>query len=108
MDNTIMTRWGKEIDPEHVLTEYPRPGMKRDGYKILNGFWDYAITASAEFPKAYDGRILVPFSPESALSGVNRVLMPDMFLHYKREFSLTRIEKGKTSASPFRSGGPVL
>ncbi len=88
MSNTIMTRWGKNIDPEHVLEEYPRPGMKRDGYEILNGFWDYAITASAEFPQEYDGRILVPFSPESVLSGVNRVLMPDMFLHYKREFSL--------------------
>lgn len=46
MTNTLMTKWGKEIDPEHVLEEYPRPGMKRDGYKILNGFWDYAITGS--------------------------------------------------------------
>ncbi len=95
MDHSIMTRWGREIDPEHVLEEYPRPGMKRDGYEILNGYWDYAITASSEFPKEYDGRILVPFSPESMLSGVNRVLMPDMFLHYKREFSLNREESGK-------------
>ena len=95
MSNTILTKWGKEIDPEHVLEEYPRPGMKRDRYEILNGYWDYAITDSVEFPKAYDGRILVPFSPESVLSGVNRVLMPDMFLHYKREFSLTGTESGK-------------
>ncbi len=95
MTNKMMTRWGKEIDPEHVLEEYPRPGMKRDGYVILNGFWNYAITSSAEFPKEYDGRILVPFSPESVLSGVNRVVMPDMFLHYKREFSLSRTESGK-------------
>ncbi len=95
MGNAFLTRWGKEIDPDHVLEEYPRPGMKRDGYEILNGFWDYAITDSVEFPKEYDGRILVPFSPESMLSGVNRVLMPDMFLHYKREFSLSRTERGK-------------
>ncbi len=95
MNNTIMTKWSIEIDPEHVLTEYPRPGMKREGYEILNGFWDYAITESAEFPGTYDGRILVPFSPESVLSGVNRVLMPDMFLHYKRTFSLSKAESGQ-------------
>ncbi len=91
----MMTRWGKKIDPENVLKEYPRPGMKRDGYEILNGFWDYAITGSAELPQAYEGRILVPFSPESLLSGVNRVVMPDMFLHYKREFTLKGAESGK-------------
>ncbi len=95
MGKTMITKWGKEIDPEHILEEYPRPGMKRDGYEILNGYWDYAITESAEFPEEYEGRILVPFSPESVLSGVNRILMPEMFLHYKRELSLNRIESGK-------------
>ena len=81
-----MTRWGRTIDPEHVLEEYPRPGMKRDSYICLNGFWEYAIADSAEFPEVYEGRILVPFSPEASLSGVNKVLLPDQFLHYKRTF----------------------
>ena len=78
-----------------MLEEYPRPGMRRESYVCLNGFWDYAITGSKEFPEEYDGRILVPFSPEAELSGVNRILMPDMFLHYRRQFSVGRMEPGK-------------
>ena len=39
MGNTLLTRWGKTIDPEHVLEDYPRPGMRRDSFICLNGFW---------------------------------------------------------------------
>ncbi len=95
MGNSVLTKWGKEIDPEHVLEEYPRPGMRRDSYVCLNGFWDYAITGTSVFPREYEGRILVPFSPEADLSGVNRILMPDMFLHYRRQFSVERMDPGK-------------
>ena len=94
MGDFLMTRWGKTIDPEHVLEEYPRPGMKRDSYICLNGTWDYAMTESEAFPEKYEGRILVPFSPEAPLSGVNRMLLPGQFLHYRREFSLQRPESG--------------
>ena len=64
----MMTKWGKAIDPEHVLEEYPRPGMRRDSFICLNGYWDYAITESQQLPEQYEGRILVPFSPEALLS----------------------------------------
>lgn len=40
---TLYTRWGKELDPEHVLSEYPRPMMRRKSYVNLNGYWDYRI-----------------------------------------------------------------
>ena len=95
MGNTMLTRWGKAIDPSHVLEEYPRPGMKRNQYVNLNGYWDYAITKTANFPETYDGRILVPFSPEALLSGVNMVIMPDSFLHYRRQFSTGKLERGQ-------------
>ena len=95
MGNRVLTKWGKAIDPEHVLEEYPRPGMKRDSYVCLNGFWDYAITGSSAFPQNYEGKILVPFSPEADLSGVNRTLMPDMFLHYRRQFTVEGMDPGK-------------
>lgn len=85
-NTAFLTRWGRNIDPEHVLAEYPRPGMRRNSYVSLNGFWNYAITDSADLPEQYDGRILVPFSPEAPLSGVNRILQPDQFLHYERTF----------------------
>lgn len=66
------------------LTEYPRPCMERQSYINLNGFWDYAITKDSTFPKHYDGTILVPFSPETDLSTVNRQLQPDEYLWYHR------------------------
>ncbi len=85
----LLTRWGRDLDPERVLAEYPRPQLVRDSYLNLNGWWDYAITpASAAPPAAYDGRILVPFSPEAPLSGVGRQLQPDERLTYHRELVL--------------------
>ncbi len=79
----LYTRWGKELDSSRVLQEYPRPLLKRDSYVNLNGYWDYAITKTFRRPVEYDGKILVPFSPESALSGVGRQLWPDEYLWYR-------------------------
>lgn len=80
----LYTRWGKQIDPEHVLPEYPRPLLARQSYINLNGWWDYAFTDTFQRPAEYDGKILVPFSPEAALSGVNRQLQPEEYLWYHR------------------------
>ena len=80
----LTTVWGENLDPEHILDEYPRPQLKRDNYTILNGYWNYAITKSPALPGSYDGKILVPFSPESILSGVERQLKPDEYLWYER------------------------
>ena len=68
----MLTRWGETLDKTAVLQEYPRPQLVRERYYNLNGLWDYAITASDACPGAWDGEILVPFSPEAPLSGVNR------------------------------------
>lgn len=84
MGRRLMTRWGEDLDPDHVLEEYPRPQMVRDSWMSLNGYWDYAFTRDETVPKAWDGRILVPFSPEALLSGVERQLQPDEYLHYQR------------------------
>ena len=83
----MLTTWGEKIDKNNVLTEYPRPQMRRDSYINLNGLWDYAFTPSGEKqPDKWNGKILVPFSPECELSGVNRALKPDEYLWYRREF----------------------
>ena len=70
------------------LNDYPRPQFYRDSYKSLNGFWDYKITKSPKIPEDFDGKILVPYSPETSLSGVNHILQPDEYLFYRLKFSL--------------------
>ena len=82
----LYTRWGRELDPQNVLPEYPRPLLRRSSYTNLNGYWDYAFTREFKIPEKYDGQILVPFSPEAVLSGVSRQLMPDEYLWYRRIF----------------------
>ena len=84
----LITTWGESLNTENVLAEYPRPTLVRESYLNLNGWWDYAITADSNWPRAYDGRILVPFSPEAVLSGVSRILQPDQFLFYHRDFEI--------------------
>lgn len=79
----LTTIWGEALDVQHPLPEYPRPQMQRDSFISLNGYWDYAITGTMTFPSSYDGKILVPFSPECQLSGVQRQLQPEEFLWYR-------------------------
>ncbi|NLC30365.1 MAG: hypothetical protein GX773_07885, partial [Chloroflexi bacterium] len=70
--------------------EYPRPQMARDHWQNLNGWWDYSFQhEDLPKPSKFDGKILVPFAPESALSGVERVLQPDEKLWYRREFDVS-------------------
>lgn len=84
----MLTPWGQALGKTAVLPEYPRPQMARDSYFNLNGLWHYAMTASEAMPENWDGDILVPFSPECELSGVNRTLAPGEYLWYSRHFTL--------------------
>ncbi len=62
---------------------YPRPQMKRDSFLCLNGEWDFAVNE-----RVYTHKILVPFAPESILSGVETTFSDHDTLWYKTEFSL--------------------
>ena len=70
------------VKSEQPLSEYPRPQLVRDSYICLNGNWEFAISKESQIPTAFDGVILVPYSPEVEKSGVNRVVMPDDYLFY--------------------------
>lgn len=73
------------------LSEYPRPQLKRDSYLSLNGYWDYQIITAQNKLKR-EGKILVPFSPESKLSEVNEILLPNETLIYKRSIDISSFE----------------
>lgn len=84
----MLTEFGKNIHKESPLAEYPRPQFVRNSYINLNGVWKCAFTDSHDLPKRFSTDILVPFSPETPLSGVGRVLKPSEYLHYEKSFTL--------------------
>ena len=91
----IMTEWAGQVDPANPLPEYPRPQLVRADWHNLNGLWDYAVTAKDARPEAFEGKILVPYPIESALSGVGRTVTGEETLWYSREFRVPRQWKGK-------------
>ena len=92
----LLTPWGESLDKNNVLQEYPRPQFVRDSYLNLNGEWEYALEVGKTKPN-YVGKIIVPFSIESPLSGVNgKSLQPGKTLWYRRYVDLTKIKnKGR-------------
>jgi len=87
----LMTRWSKQVSPDNVHVEYPRPQMVRKNWLNLNGLWEYAIQPKDEpQPKNFDSQILVPFPAESALSGVMKPVGEENRLWYRRTFEIPR------------------
>ncbi len=87
--NPIKTRWSLDVNPDNPLPEYPRPMMVRDEWKSLNGLWDYTITpVDQAVADDWDGKILVPYPVESALSGVKRRVGKDSLLWYYSRFTI--------------------
>ncbi len=83
----LMTRWAKDVSASNPLPEYPRPQMARKDWTNLNGLWDYAIVAKEDAqPKDWQGKILVPYPVESALSGVMKPVDAKQKLWYHRTF----------------------
>jgi len=85
----LMTRWAADVSPAGVHPEYPRPQMVREQWLNLNGLWECAVRPQNEGPpQAFDGRILVPFPIESALSGVMQRVDETQRVWYRRTFTL--------------------
>ena len=83
------------------LDEYPRPQMVRAQWQNLNGLWQYAVTESPEQPAVWQGGIRVPFAPESALSGVEKPVLPGQTLWYFRTFSINGYDAAKRTLLHF-------
>ena len=95
VEGNIMSPWAEKVDPSSVHAEYPRPQMVRGQWMNLNGLWDYAIAPCGAETFEPQGRILVPFAVESALSGVGRRVGSGNELWYERTFIVPSSWKGK-------------
>ena len=93
----MYTQEGRAI-PEIPWNVYPRPQMVRKDWLCLNGKWDLEIQKAGTSPgKVCKEQILVPFCPESLLSGIKAPPEPGDLLLYRREFSLPGGWQGKRS-----------
>ncbi len=89
IEGKIMSKWSKTITPENVWQEYPRPQFERTQWKNLNGLWDFTVSKVNQIqPKQYKGKILVPFSFESPLSGLGKSINPKDKMWYRKSFKL--------------------
>ena len=96
---TLPTSWGEALESAAPLPEHPRPQLVRSGWQSLNGRWECAFTPFAasdpldvadplDAPAVFDNVIVVPFSPETTLSGVGRATAHDETLWYRRRFTV--------------------
>ncbi len=67
---------------------HPKPQMKRESFVCLNGKWSFKVEKRGKVE--YDGEIVVPFPPESSLSGVERITQKGDLLIYERKFDAHR------------------
>lgn len=81
--------------------EHPKPQFCREAWINLNGRWDFAFDPQLEGirqkwqenPRAFDRKILVPFCPESKLSGIQYTdFIPAVWYH--RTFTVPRAWEG--------------
>lgn len=103
-ESDLITEWGANVTAANAWTEYPRPQMQRDNWTNLNGNWDYAVTSikDSETPTEWTGKILVPYSLESKLGGVSRLLDATEALWYHRTFD-AKNAAGKRSLLNFEA-----
>ena len=102
--NHIKTRWADKIDIEKPLAEYPRPQFVRNDWQCLNGKFDFTVTSKTEeIPRNFDSEIIVPFAPETYLSGIERTVEPDEYIWYRKKFILDDCFEGKRTLLHFEA-----
>jgi hypothetical protein len=99
----LPTKWTQQAMAAEVpLAEYPRPQLQREDWLCLNGKWDYLggkgapDALSPQKPATFEGitgKILVPYCPESVLSGVQKKQEINMW--YRRMVDIPSGWQGK-------------
>ena len=90
----LTTPYELKMDKAYPHAYHPTPQLKRPGYLCLNGEWDFLISKSENAGELTE-KILVPFPPESKLSGIEKAVLPEDLMHYRRVFTLPEDFAGK-------------
>jgi Glycosyl hydrolases family 2, TIM barrel domain/Glycosyl hydrolases family 2/Glycosyl hydrolases family 2, sugar binding domain len=105
----LMTRWAAAVRPESARPEYPRPQMVRKEWRSLNGPWEVALGTESTTADGGPWRpILVPFTYESALSGIGDGKRVRERLTYRRSFSLPEAWTRRIARTSSGRGDRVL
>lgn len=86
----LRTKWADKVTPGNAHREYPRPQLKRDDWRNLNGDWQFQSAEKGERPpvgKRLKEKILVPYPVESQLSGLER---HEDRMWYRRTFTVPK------------------
>ena len=78
----LMTYEGENLSGQ-PWDVYPRPQKRRDSFLNLNGEWEFSVPRTR-----FEGKICVPFCPESSLSGVKEHFPESSQLSYRKRFTL--------------------
>ena len=89
----LYTPQGEQISSA-PLQSYPRPQMRRESYVNLNGWWAFTVSSQTQLPACYDREILVPYCPESLLSGIHTHFPEGSSLFYRRLLPIKKPENG--------------
>lgn len=89
-----------ELSIMNVRSEHPTPSFMRENWLNLNGEWEFyndLSTSGTERKvfneKAFDQKIIVPFCPESTLSGIHFTdFMPSVWYAKEVEISKQRLQ----------------
>ena len=111
-ERAAMANTGRQTDPftgalvesgSVPRAEHPRPDLRRDNWMTLNGEWQFENDTAADgedrgliYGKDLQSKIMVPFCPESKLSGIglgNALKLKDVW--YRRTFEVPPAMKGR-------------
>ncbi len=82
----LKTPFEKDEEP---WQEYPRPLMKRESFVCLNGVWDLSIIRGKKV--VVKDKIILPYPPESQLSGFLFERKRKDILLYEKKFNLKKL-----------------
>lgn len=90
---SLCSEFGENVDSATPLSGHPNPYFERKDFVSLNGAWDFAISQSPTNHGEFE-TIIVPFAPETAISGVGKRIKGTDYLHYRKEFIVPKEKVG--------------